>query len=660
MAAGLKKFFKKSYAVKKFEKKILGKIFLKDERELILSVYEKKGDLYVLTEPDNADTVKKLNKLISGIKKNSGALGIGKIGSLAALVISFTVFTVFFQNPLAEKGMEKGLEKIFKAESEVTGLRLSLFTGLIRYKSMQVADRDDPDRNLFQTGEAVIDLDMSEVLKGKFAAEEIKLEDFAIGEKRAVRAKALAGVAKKEKADSGPASSDKLKETVSAAGKLPDNLIPDRDTVKKVIRENTDKLSAPLTAEKTADDLKSGAENIRAGIDKTESDIKQLEKDVNEITSARLSSKLDLAGAKKIADRIKSASSRVSSISGNVASSRKEADKLKKTAADGKKNIEKAVSNDIEYIISLFPGKGSFSVSSFARPLVEEKLDPFMKKYGNAYEIFLKIKESGDKKKAEDAPPASEAKRGRDIRYTVYGSPSLHIRKVSGSFFTGGNRHSLEIKDITNNQELAGKPLVFMIKSGIDNIRTEAEGFFDGRKSTEDFSGIKIAVTGGKLSNLSFLSPAGIDKLSADMDISAAAAVSADKNFNGTAGISLDNFRMNTTSQTGKIISGIIEKENRMDFEAVYSSGGGDFSLKIKSSLDNLIAKAVSPEKIAADVKSYAAEELAAVLKEKAGIQEEADRQIEELTKKIGSLEKEINAQKKELDLKLKSLPIKL
>ncbi|MCP5515026.1 MAG: TIGR03545 family protein [Spirochaetales bacterium] len=660
MAAGLKKFYKKSYTVKKFEKKILGKLFLKDERELILSVYGKKEDSYVLTEPDNPDTIKKLNKLISVIKKNSGALGIGKIGSLAALVISFTVFTVFFQNPLAEKGMEKGLEKIFKAESEVTGLRLSLFSGLIRYKSMQVADREDPERNLFQTGEAVIDLDMSEILKGKFAAEEIKLEDFAMGEKRAVRAKALAGTVKKEKADSGPASSDILKDTVAAAGRLPDNLIPDRETVKKVISENTDKLSAPKAAEKIAADLKGGAENIRSGINKTESDIKQLEKDVNEISSARLSSKLDLAGAKKIADRIKSASSRVSSLSANIASSRKEIDNLKKTAADGKKNLEKAVSGDIEYIISLFPGKGSFSVSSFARPLVQEKLDPFMKKYGNAYEIFLKIKESGDKKKAESAPPASEVKRGRDIRYTVYGSPSLHIRKVSGSFFTDGNRHSLEIRDITNNQELAGKPLVFMVRSGIDNIETEAEGFFDTRKSAADFSGIKIAVKGGKLSNLSFLSPAGIDKLSADMDIAAAAAISADKNFKGTAGISLEKFRMNTTSQTGKIISGIIEKENRIDFQAVFSSGGGDVSLKIKSSLDNLIAKAVSPEKIAADVKSYAVEELAAVLKEKSGLQEDAERQIEELTGKIGSLEKAINEQKKELEQKLKSLPIKL
>ncbi|MDX9802011.1 MAG: TIGR03545 family protein [Spirochaetia bacterium] len=659
MAAKLKKFFKKSWPAKKFEKKLLGKVFLKDDRELLLSAYEKKENQYILIEPDNADTVKKLNKLIPGIKKNSGALGIGKIASLAVVVISFTVFTVFFQNPLAEKAMEKGLEKIFRAESEVTGLRLSLFGGFIRYKSMQVADRDNPDRNLFQTGEAVIDLDMSEVLKGKFAANEIKLEDFAIGEKRAVRAKAIKGAVKKEKPASGAASSDVIKEAASAITKLPDNLIPDRETVKKVIIEKADQLSAPKEAEKIASELKSGAENIKAGVEKTESDIKNLEKDVNEIMASKLSSKLDLAGARKLADRIKSASKRISSITNTVESSQKEIEKLRKTAADGKKNIEKAVSNDIEYIISLFPGKGSFSVSSLAQPLVKEKLDPFMQKYGKAYEIIIKIKESGDKKKDGAAPAAAETRRGRDVRYAVYGSPSLHIRKVSGSFFTGENRHSLEIKDITNNQELAGKPLVFLIKSSLDNIKTEADGFFDTRKSAADFSGITVAVTGGKISNLSFLAPAGIDKLSADMDISASTAISADKDFTGSAGISLEKFRMNTTSQTGRIISGIIEKENKIDFEAKYSLSKGDFSLKIKSSLDNLIAKAVSPEKIAAEVKSFAADELAEVLKEKAGIQAEADAQIAELGKKIGTLEKSIKDQKKELDSKLKSLPIK-
>jgi uncharacterized protein (TIGR03545 family) len=655
MSKKLSKFYKKNYTAKAFEKKLSGKVFLKDEKELILSAYDKKDDQYFLKEGIDAESVKKLNRLIPLIKKNSGAVGTGKLIPVAVIAASFSIFTIFFQNPLAEKGMEKALEKIFEGESEVTELRLSLFSGYIRYGSLQVADKDDPDRNLFQTGEAVIDLDMPEVLKGRFAAEEITLADFQIDSKRDKRAKPLI--------QSDIKSSDRAAETgdkdkTSIASILPAGAVPDKDTVRKAIRENMDRLTAASAADAVSQSLQAGTERLKAQIVKTESEIADLKKETAAISDTKLSSKLDIAGAKKLAGRIKTASSSVSSINSGINASRKEAELLKKTAAEGKTAVENAVSKDIEFIASLFPGGGSFTVSSLAEPLVRERLDPLMSKYGKAFDIIMKIRESG--KESGDGGKksrASEAKRGRDIVYTVYGTPSFHIEKTAGSFLTGDKRHALEITDITNDQELLGRPMIFKIDSEIDRIRAAAEGLFDTRSSAQYFSVMTASVTGGKIAGAAFLSPAGINKFDSDMDIKLSTAVSADREFRGNAGITLKNMQLDSVSAAGRIIKNIIEKEENIDFDASYTFDGKKLSFKLRSTLDDVIARAISPENAAAEIKGFAMDEIQSILKEKSGLQADALKQLDELTARRAALEAELKAQKGQLDARLKTLP---
>ena len=661
MSKKLKSFYRKKFKSQKFEKKVLKKVFIKSDRDLILSIYDKKDNEYLLKPVNDEKKIKKLNKLVAGIKKNSGALAIGKLGAAILFVALFVIFFAFLLNPLAHKGMEAGFEKIFGGETEITGFNLNIFKGYIKYKTLQVADKNDLDRNLFQTGKAAIDLNMWEILKGKFSVEEITLEDFALGEKRKTRAKPLPSAEKKPepKKEEGSKLPD-IKATASSV--LP--AIPDRETVKKVLNDNLDKLTTPAIIEENINSISSGTNNVKNSADKTGKEIDNLTKEVNEISKTKITSPLDIAGAKKLAERIKSANSSLNAINSGLNSGKNELTTLENNVTQSKKKIQDAISKDVNFVVSFFPSKDSLTFSSLAEPLIMEQLQPFMNKYGAAFNMAMSIIESGKKDtaaKTEKKKPATSKKRGTDIPFKVFGTPSLHIAKISGSFFTGSaERQAIKINDITNDQEVLGKPLVFLIDSAVEGVKTNVDGLFDTRKAAKDFSNINASVLGSSFSNASFLSSLGLDKFGAIVDIKVNSIISPNSDHRGAVGITLKNLKMDAVNNTGKVLKNIITSGDKVIFDATYKYVDEKISLSLKSNIDKLIANAISPEKIAAEVKSYAQDELSGIIKEKMSALTDAEKQVGDVKNLMAKYEDDLKSQKKKLDDSLKGIPVKL
>ena len=653
MAKKLKSFYKKKYSAKNFEKKLLKKVFIKNDKDLILSIYEKKDNEYLLKPVDDEKKIKKLNSFVSNMKKNSGALGIGKLGAAIVIVALFVFFFAFLLNPLARRGMEFGFEKVFGGETSITGFRLNIFKGYIKYKTLQVADKNDLDKNLFQTGIAAIDLNMWEVLKGKFSVQEITLEDFALGEKRKTRARALPGSEKKPATQDEGSKIPGLKDVASSV--LPDNLIPDRETVKKVLEDNLKQLTTPVIIEENINSITSGADKIKGNTGKLEKDIADLTKEVNDISKTKITDPKDVAGIAKLTERIKTANNTLNSINSGVNSTKAEIKTLETTVSQSNKKIQDSISKDVNFVVGFFPSKDSFTFSNLVEPMVMEQLQPFIEKYGAAFNIVMNLIESGKNNSGskEEKVKAVPVKRGRDIKYKVFGTPSLHIEKISGSFFTGKERQSLKINDITNDQEVLGKPLVFLIDSNIEGIHSNIDGLFDTRKAAKDFSNINLSVLGSSFSNASFLSAVGINNFGAGVDIKGNSTISLSRDFKGTAGIALKNLKMEAANNTGKVIKGLIEKE-KVTFDATYKFVDKKVSLTLKSNLDKILANAISPEKIAAEVRAFAQEEIAALIKERAGILSDADNQINNLKAQVGDFENQLKARQKELEDSLK------
>ena len=84
---------------------------------------------------------------------------------------------------------------------------------------------------------------------------------------------------------------------------------------------------------------------------------------------------------------------------------------------------------------------------------------------------------------------------------------------------------------------------------------------------------------------------------------------------------------------------------------------GGRLSLKMISPLDSLVAKAVSPDRIAAEVRGFASEEIMQLLKEKTYLVSEAEKKTASLKSEISKYENELREQRKSLEAKQKALP---
>ncbi|MCL2294441.1 MAG: hypothetical protein FWC36_06230 [Spirochaetes bacterium] len=657
MPQKLNSFFKKKYTIKNFEKKLLNKVFITTDKDLILSIYEKKDNEYLLKPMPVADDkeIKKLNGLVSQIKKNSGALGIGKLGTAIVLVSFIVFFFVFLLNPLAHRGMTAGLEAIFGGETEIRGFRLSIFRGYIRYNTLQVADKNNLDRNLFQTGRAVIDLNMPEVLRGKFSVREIALEDFAVGTRRQTRARPLER-RERERAQQQETVAELPDLREMAESFLPDNFIPDRDAVKKAITDNLNRLTTPVVIEENINAINAGVNTIRSNADQIGQNITTLSREVNEISNTRITSPTDVAGIAAARDRIQAANDSVNSINSGLNSTRNELRTIENIAAQSHRTIQNSISADIDFVTSLFPSIDSFRFSALVEPMIMEQLLPFIEQYGDAFTIVMALMESGRSGSAPEVQPSRQ--RGRNIRFRVFRTPSVHIERISGSFFTGRDRHALGINDITNDQQILGRPLTFLIDSSHRGISTNIDGLFDTRDTSANFSSIDVSVLGNRFSNASFLSAAGIDNFGADVDISGLSIISRDRDYRGTVGIALRNLQMEATNTAGRIIKNIIETGDQLTFDLTFRYANRRVSLSLQSNLDRLIADAISPEAIAAEIRIFAQDAISELIKDKADILSDAEQQINNLRAQMNDYENQLRAKQRELEESLRALPI--
>jgi hypothetical protein len=199
--------------------------------------------------------------------------------------------------------------------------------------------------------------------------------------------------------------------------------------------------------------------------------------------------------------------------------------------------------------------------------------------------------------------------------------------------------------------------MLFDLESAASGIETKAKGIFDTRDSAKDLSRIEMTVTGGKISRAPFLSAAGISSFSSPVNFSLETAVSSGKQFSGKAGALFVKPELAADTGTGRIIKNIVSKEDDLKLEIEYTMSGNTISLKMKSSLDSLVAKAVSPENIAAEVKGLASEEIMQLLKEKTDLVSEAEKKTASLKSEISKYENELREQRKSLEAKLKTLP---
>ena len=190
--------FKKKYRVKKFEKKILKKLYVPGDRNFVAENF----NYTELSEPEKKDKKtrvfftgkalktksdeNRLKQLSKEIKKQHGTVKLLPLGLFLLVCIGIFGFFLIFGNLIVEKVLVSSLEGIFGAKAEVSNVRLSLPSSLLKLDRITVANKDAPMYNLFEVEGVKLEFNLLELSRKKVDIEDFTISGIQWGTKRTV------------------------------------------------------------------------------------------------------------------------------------------------------------------------------------------------------------------------------------------------------------------------------------------------------------------------------------------------------------------------------------------------------------------------------------------------------------------------------------------
>ncbi|MFW5797535.1 MAG: hypothetical protein ACOCXE_03405 [Spirochaetota bacterium] len=185
MAHSIPKRFRRELPEKKFRKRILHRVHLPEERAFLDSVFEAtSAGTRRLPETISEEDAKHLTRLARDIKANRGSLRRVRLAALGLVALGAVLFNVLFLDELLERSAERGLEAVFRARSDVSGLDLGLFRGFLEIDHVSVGDRNRPMRNLFELEGLRGEVSVPELLKRNLVIREASVETVRTGTER--------------------------------------------------------------------------------------------------------------------------------------------------------------------------------------------------------------------------------------------------------------------------------------------------------------------------------------------------------------------------------------------------------------------------------------------------------------------------------------------
>ena len=106
------------------------------------------------------------------------------VGPVGAVVAVLAVFFIFFFDPILERALEKAGSRVNGAKIEIDGLKTKFLKGQLSVQRLQVADRELPMTNRFETAQMKFQLDVENLLRKRFIIEESEIAGLKFGTPR--------------------------------------------------------------------------------------------------------------------------------------------------------------------------------------------------------------------------------------------------------------------------------------------------------------------------------------------------------------------------------------------------------------------------------------------------------------------------------------------
>ena len=676
--------FKKTYQEKAYSKNLLKKFYIEADKKFVEKLYspsqDKKGRNIMVcnksAEITKAD-LKRYKLIAKQIKMQKGGIKLVPLIAVAVLVAVLSAGVSLFKNIIIEKAITSAMQGIFGAKTDIAKVDFQFFNASLEINGLEQANKDSPMKNLFQIDSIKTSFNLTDLLRGKFHAENLSVEGVAIDTERKKSGELPIKPAKtkEEKQTESALSSKKLELSEEASAKLKEMF--DSYNPEKMLENLQSELKSPAVASQISTDVQQKVEKWSSLPAELQEKVNAFSKNVNDIANTDFSKINDVAKLKSTLEKINSTAKSGEELKKLIEKSNSDLVSDSKAIADYSNKIQTAIKSDYALVDSkisemksvLSPAGLNEIMTNAVQSVLYQmcgKYYPYVSKGLNA---ALSAQKSSSEKKTEKSAEKTEKTvmtrhPGRTVFFKQDTVPTLFIENVTASGYEYKTDNLLfkgNAKNIANNQNMTGKPTDISADFKIAGNPNNASVKIDARTDTTaplvtaSYTGSGIPVN-ADAQVFAFTSKSTIKaKMTADTNGKASLNGVLDMNISEMTGMQFD------VEKISELYNSALSNIRRLtvDFSIVINE---DKTITLSlNNLDSLASQLTTPvvktltaelNSIAADARSSAAK----LLSEKTGVATEKIEQFTNIKNSVNSSKESVNNLQKKLEQKKKQI----
>ena len=676
--------FKKTYKEKAYSENLLKKFYIEADKKFVEKLYspsqDKKGRNIMVcnksVEITKAD-LKRYKLIAKQIKMQKGGIKLVPLIAVAVLVAVLSAGVSLFKNIIIEKAITSAMQGIFGAKTDIAKVDFQFFNASLEINGLEQANKDSPMKNLFQIDSIKTSFNLTDLLRGKFHAENLSVEGVALDTERKKSGELPIKPAKtkEEKQTESALSAKKQELSEEASAKLKEMF--DSYNPEKMLENLQNELKSPAVASQISTDVQQKVEKWSSLPAELQEKVNAFSKNVNDIANTDFSKINDVAKLKSTLEKINSTAKSGEELKKLIEKSNSDLFSDSKAIADYSNKIQTAIKSDYALVDSkisemksvLSPAGLNEIMTNAVQSVLYQmcgKYYPYVSKGLNA---ALSAQKSSSEKETEKSAEKTEKTvmtrhPGRTVFFKQDTVPTLFIENVTASGYEYKTDNLLfkgNAKNIANNQNMTGKPTDISADFKIAGNPNNASVKIDARTNTNSplvtasYTGSGIPVN-ADAQVFAFTSKSTIKaKMTADTNGKLSLNGVLDMNISEMTGMQFD------VEKISELYNTALSNISRLTVD--FSIGiNEDKTMTISlNNLDSLASQLTTPvvktltaelNSIAADARSSAAK----LLSEKTGVATEKIEQFTNIKNSVNSSKESVNNLQKKLEQKKKQI----
>jgi len=529
-------------------------------------------------------------------------------GVIAFAIIGggIAAFLILFMDGMIERGIEENGSQAAKTQIDLASLSTSLLSQSARIDGLEIANPNNNMENLLQIENLSMDMDGTKALARKIVIDDLQANGIRLNQKRMSPAKII----------SSPGKNDPANQENEESGSigLPGLGGIDIKSPEEILKsEKLETLEAANRAKETIENLKSKWKNKFAtdlnpnALEETQ---KKLEKLQEKVKSGGLASIPEtIQEFKNLQKEIKDRISRIASLKSEF---EKDVQAAKKQLAE-LKDLPKKDFDRLKKKYSLNADGGGNALGTLIEGPLKAKLDKAWKAYKMLSPYLNKPKN-----------PAKEdyqyvRGKGADIRF-AQSHPDFLLRHANLSLNLLDTEIKGELKDLTDNPKVYGKPAVLDFQSGKnDKFDSFSLNVVIDKTGSQSKDTLKINFQG---LNLQGIQSEGVGEIKGGMaNINGQLIITNENDLDGNFKAELESISLSIPKQDGNELANTIADSlsaiDRINITVSIRGTIENYQLDIQSNLNDIISGAVK-KALAGKMKGFE-DSLMKAIQQKAG-----------------------------------------